>query len=261
MLLTLTTTHPPATDLGYVLAKHPARCQTFPLSFGSAHVFFPEAGPDRCTAALLLDLDPVDLVRGRRGTPVEGVTLGQYVNDRPYVASSFLSVAIARVLGTAMSGQSRERPDLAAAAIPLTAEIAVVRCVGGMALLTALFAPLGYDVEAERLPLDARFPAWGDSPYVRLTLSATCRVRDILRHLYVLLPVLDDDKHYWVGADETDKLLAMGDGWLADHPARELIVGRYLKHQRGLADDAVARLVAADGSTEREGDGVAGMGI
>ncbi len=83
----------PATDLGYLLAKHPGKLQTFNLNFGKAHVFYPEATETRCTAALLLDVDPIGLVRGRVGS-TEGGLLEQYVNDRPYVASSFLSVAI-----------------------------------------------------------------------------------------------------------------------------------------------------------------------
>src|SRR5918992_1861568 len=118
MILTITTTYPPATDLGFLLHKHPDRVQTFDLAFGQAHVFYPEATPDRCTAALLLDVDPVGLVRNRRGPSGEGGTLDQYVNDRPYVASSFLSVAISRVFGTAMAARSKERPELALTTLP-----------------------------------------------------------------------------------------------------------------------------------------------
>lgn len=243
MLLTITTTYQPATDLGYLLVKNPARCQSFPLAFGRAHVFYPVAGADRCTAALLLDIDPVGLVRGRRGQAPDGGMLGQYVNDRPYVASSFLSVAIAQVLGSAMRGSSRDRPDLAETAIPLTAEIAVLPCRGGEALLRRLFEPLGYTVGARRVPLDETFPEWGESPYFSVNLSSMCRLRDLLTHLYVLLPVLDNEKHYWVGQDELDKLLARGEGWLATHPEREQIVHRYLKHRRHLAREALARLV------------------
>jgi hypothetical protein len=83
MLLTISTTHQPATDLGYLLAKNPARAQSFDLSFGQAHVVYPEATAARCTAALVLDVDPVGLVRGRRGPEGEGGLLTQYVNDRP----------------------------------------------------------------------------------------------------------------------------------------------------------------------------------
>ena len=243
MLLTITTTHQPATDLGYLLVKNPARCQSFPLAFGQAHVFYPVAREDRCTAALLLDLDPVSLVRGSRGS-AGGGALGQYVNDRPYVASSFLSVALARVLGTAMRGASKDRPELAQTALPLRAEIPVLPCRGGEPILRRLFEPLGYTVSPRRLPLDETFPEWGEGPYVGVSLAATCRLQDLLTHLYVLLPVLDNDKHYWVGQDELDKLLARGKGWLPEHPARDEIVQRYLKHQRRLVREALAQLVA-----------------
>ncbi|HUD72786.1 MAG TPA: 3' terminal RNA ribose 2'-O-methyltransferase Hen1 [Dongiaceae bacterium] len=246
MLLTITTTHRPATDLGFLLAKNPARCQSFPLAFGQAHVFYPEASEDRCTAALLLDLDPVGLVRRPRGASGEASTLGQYVNDRPYVASSFLSVAIARILGSALKGVTKERAELADTAIPLEAGIPVLPCRGGEPFLRRLFEPLGYSVTARRLPLDDAFPEWGESPYYTVHLTGNCRLRELLTHLYVLLPVLDNDKHYWVGDDELEKLLARGEGWLQSHPEREQIVDRYLKHQRRLVREALERLVADD---------------
>ena len=244
MLLSITTTHRPATDLGYLLVKNPAHTQSFSLSFGKAHVFYPEAAEERCTASLLLDVDPIDLVRGR-GAGEPG-TLAQYVNDRPYVASSFLSVAIAQVFGSAMAGRNKDRPELAEQPIPLVATIEALPCRGGEGLLRRLFEPLGYVVSAARLPLDERFPEWGPSPYFRVTLERTCRLRDLLVHLYVLVPVLDDKKHYWVGDAEVENLLAKGEGWLAAHPEREQIALRYLKHRRPLLRAALARLVADD---------------
>ncbi len=246
MLLAITTTYHPATDLGYLLAKNPARCQSFPLAFGQAHVFYPVARDDCCTAVLLMDLDPVGLVRTMRARPSHRAPLQQYVNDRPYVASSFLSVAIARIFGSAMKGTCRERTQLAEAAIPLTAELPVLPCRGGEPLLRRLFEPLGYAVEARRLPLDENFPEWGDSSYYAVTLRATCRLQDLLTHLYVLLPVLDNDKHYWIGEDELNKLLAKGTGWLASHPEKQRIVERYLRFRPPLVREAFARLVAEE---------------
>jgi 3' terminal RNA ribose 2'-O-methyltransferase Hen1 len=246
MLLTLSTTHKPATDLGYLLHKNPARRQTFDLSYGKAHVFYPEAGEDRCTAALLLDVDPIGLVRGRKGPSGEGWALEQYVNDRPYVASSFMSVAISQVFGSALGGRSKERPELAETPLPLQARIAVLPCRGGEAFLRMLFEPLGYTVTARRHPLDEKFPEWGESRYHTVELEGTVRLTDLLSHLYVLMPVLDDDKHYWVGDDEVEKLLRHGEGWLASHPAREEIASRYLAHQRHLTRAALARLADED---------------
>ena len=243
MLLTITTTRQPATDLGYLLHKNPARLHSFPLSFGQAHVFYPEATNDRCTAALLLDVDPVGLVRNRKGPAGEGGTLDQYVNDRPYVASSFLSVAISRVLGSALGGRSKNRPELAATPMPLQAKISVLPCRGGEAFLRRLFEPLGYQIIAERHPLDTTFPEWGESAYYTVELNGEVSLQDLLTHIYVLVPVLDNEKHYWVGDDEVEKLLRHGEGWLASHPEKEEITRRYLKYRRDLAKDALARLV------------------
>jgi 3' terminal RNA ribose 2'-O-methyltransferase Hen1 len=253
MLLTISTTHRPATDLGYLLHKNPAAVRSVSLSFGEAHVFYPEAGDERCTAALLLEVDPVSLVRGAHA-PREGFALGQYVNDRPYVASSFMSVALAKLFGTAMSGRSAERQELADSAIPLEVRVPVLPCRGGVELLRRLFEPLGYAVDASPIALDPSFPQWGDSRYLAVTLGTTTQLRTLLNHLYVLLPVLDDDKHYWVSRDEIEKLLARGGAWLAAHPERELITARYLRHRRQLTREALARLLEEDQGDVDESD-------
>ena len=243
MLLTIRTTRAPATDLGFLLHKHPDHVHTREFPFGSATVFYPEAGDAACTAAILLHVDPVGIVRGRGGA--EG-TQDQYVNDRPYVASSLLSVVLARWFNSAMGGRSERRPELAAAALPLEARLAAIPCRGGDSFLRAVFEPLGYEVIAEPHALDDTMPALGPSRILTVTLRATCRVSELLAHLYVLVPVLDDRKHYWVGDDEVEKLLRHGEGWLDRHPAREAIVSRYLVHQRGLVRDAIARLTAEE---------------
>ena len=246
MLLTITSTTAPATDLGYLLHKNPLRAHAFELTFGKAHVFYPEAEADCCTAALLLEVDPIGLVRGRRGPAGEGRALEQYVNDRPYVASSFLSVAIAEVFGTALSGRSKERPELATRGLPLEARLSVLPCRGGESFLRRLFEPLGYEVSAQQHALDEKYVDWGPSRYFTVTIAGTKRLCDLLTHLYVLVPVLDDDKHYWVGDDEVEKLVRRGEGWLATHPEREVIARRYLKHQRSLARQALEQLMAEE---------------
>ena len=242
MLLTISTTYSPATDLGYLLHKHPARMQSFALNFGQAHVFYPEACAEKCTAALLLDIDPVGLVRRPHGQFTENFALAEYVSDRPYVASSFLSVAIAQVFSSALSGKSKERPKLTETAIPLEAALPILPCQGGEKLLRRLFEPLGYKIGVERHTLDAQFSDWGESRYFSVTLENTCRLSELLTHLYILIPVLDDEKHYWVGEAEIEKLSKHGNDWLAAHPEQEAIVRGYLKHLRPLTDQAFAEL-------------------
>ena len=246
MLLEITYLQAPATDLGYLLHKNPGRLHTIELSFGNAYVFYPEVAQERCTAALLLDVDPVGLVRGRHGPAGEGFSLQQYVNDRPYVASSFMSVAISKVYGTALSGRSKERPEIADSAVPLRAKIAMLPCRAGEGFLRKLFEPLGYTVTVTGYILDEKFQEWGQAPYFTVELEAQVRLRDLLSHLYVLIPVLDDDKHYWVGDEEVEKLLRHGAGWLPGHPEREAITNRYLKRQGRLTRAALARLAEED---------------
>jgi len=243
MLLTITTTAPPATDLGYLLHKNPTRAQSFAMTFGQAHVFYPEARHARCTAALLLEIDPVGLVRRQPG---DNRTLAEYVNDRPYVASSFMSVAIGDVFGTAMAGRCRERPDLAASPMRLEAKLVAIPCRGGGMFLRKLFEPLGYEVDARQHLLDELNLDWGPSRYFTVLLRKECRLSELLTHLYVLIPVLDDEKHYFVGEDEVQKLIRRGEGWLGSHPEREVIASRYLRHQKSLARRALEQLTAED---------------
>jgi 3' terminal RNA ribose 2'-O-methyltransferase Hen1 len=274
VLLTITTTREPATDLGYLLHKHPDRLQ----QFGAAYVFYPEATEKRCTAALLLEVDPIGLVRGaaragrgaaRAGRGGAGVELTQYVNDRPYAASSMLAVALKEAFRTALAGRCDARPELVTVPIPLEIRVPALRCKGavgqdaagqdaagrdaagqdaagrgGAELARRVFEPLGWTVEVSTAKLDP--PQWGDSPYLDLRLRGALTVKDALNHLYVLLPVLDDAKHYWVSTDEIDKLIRAGGDWLAAHPEKGLITRRYLAHRRELAESALARLAEAD---------------
>ncbi|GAB3280190.1 3' terminal RNA ribose 2'-O-methyltransferase Hen1 [Actinocorallia lasiicapitis] len=249
MLLTITTTMTPATELGFLLHKHPDRVQAFEQTSGTAHVFYPEATAERCTAALLLEVDPITLTRTRaRNSP--DFSLGQYVNDRPYAASSLLSSALNAVFRTAMRGRCDSRQELADGPIPLELTLPALPCRGGPDFARRLFEPLGWRVEAVPVPLDERFPEWGDSRYVTLTLRGDVRLADALNQIYVLLPVLDDAKHYWVSPDEVDKLIRSGEGWLAEHPLRDQITRRYLGNRRTLVQSALRRLAEVDDAPE-----------
>ncbi|WP_329137522.1 3' terminal RNA ribose 2'-O-methyltransferase Hen1 [Streptomyces sp. NBC_01476] len=253
MFLTISTTASAAgaaTDLGFLLHKHPDRSQVFSTSYGAAHVFYPEASAERTTAALLLEVDPPALVRrgrtqgrGRGGAP--DAALAAYVNDRPYAASSLLAVALRTVFSSALRGECRTLPERAAAPLPLRIEVPALPARGGAPLVERLFAPLGWQVAAEPVALDGHFPQWGASRYVSLVLEGELRLSEALRHLYVLLPVLDDAKHYWVSPDEVDKLLRFGAGWLPAHPEQKLITSRYLSRRWSLTRDALERLELA----------------
>ncbi|HTJ53685.1 MAG TPA: 3' terminal RNA ribose 2'-O-methyltransferase Hen1 [Cyclobacteriaceae bacterium] len=244
MLLTISTTHNQATDLSFLLHKHPDRLQSVELSNGKAHIFYPEASEEKCTVALLLDIDPIGLVRKSGRDDDNSFALQHYVNDRPYVASSFMSVAIAKAFSSALNGTCSKRPELVDQIMPFEIELSVLPAPkGGELLIRKLFEPLRYTVTLERHALDNTFTEWGMSKYFTLKLSGKFKLKDLLSHLYVLIPALDTEKHYWVGQHEVEKLLGKGEGWLKDHPEKEQIIKRYLKGIGGLARNAMSRLL------------------
>lgn len=253
MLLKISTTHNPATALSHLLHKHPEKVQAIELSNGKAHVFYPEATETKCSVALLLDIDPIGLVKNSRRNGDDSFSLGHYVNDRPYVASSFMSVALSKAFSTAMNGTCNKRPELVDQIMPFEIEISVLPAPkGGEILIRKLFEPVGYQVNLKRHQLDSKFTEWGMSKYFTLNLSGNFKLKDLLSHLYVLIPALDNEKHYWVGQHEVEKLLEKGKGWLKDHPEKEQITKRYLKGIGGLTRNALKRLLEGDELIEKE---------
>jgi 3' terminal RNA ribose 2'-O-methyltransferase Hen1 len=247
MLLNITTTAPDASDLGYLLHKNPANVFERSLPFGTMRVFFPEATAQICTASLWLDLDQASLVRRHNK---DTFALSQYVNDRPYVASSYLSVALAQAFGTALGGRCKDRPDRVDELWPLSASIPAVDCDAGESFIKGVFEPLGYDVKAAPIPLDTKFPEWGNSTLFSLTISASITLQDMLSHLYILLPVLENQKHYAFGEDEIAKLIDKAGDWLSVHPMKDIITRRYLRHKRQFVFDALEKLAVGTDDEE-----------
>lgn len=237
MLLTITYKGKNTQELGFLLHKNPDRAQQFELAYGKAYVFYPEVSDESTTAALLLDIDPLDLARGKVGSRDGG--LFDYVNDRPYAATSFLSTAMVRIFGTAMNGKCDKRQELADTPLDLTARLASLKDNGDTKLAKQLFEPLGYRVTVSRTQLDEKFPEWGSSPYIDLTISGKVKLSELLNHIYVLIPVFDKQKHYYMAEDEIKKLLEHGEGWLADHPQKEKITRRYFTARKSYARRAM----------------------
>ena len=247
MLLTITAEGENAAALSFLLHKHPDKLQQVELSVGAAYIFYPECEKEKVTAALLLDIDPIGMVRNAKNFAGKDFLLGQYVNDRPYVASSFVSSAISKAFSSAMNGSCKEHPEFIDMPLALTAKISVLPAPrGGELLIKRLFEPLGYTVEAERHLLDTQFSEWGYGKYFTLTLKNTLALKDLLSHLYVLIPVLDNEKHYFITQNEVEKLLQKGKGWLEQHPEREIIVSRYLINLKSLVRSAFEVLQAAE---------------
>lgn len=248
MLLTLSalsTPQAPASNLSFLLHKHPDKLQSFSLPFGQAHLFYPEYSEHQCTLSLLLDVDPINLSRATNPNPNQH--LWPYVNDRPYVCSSFMSTTISRVLGTALSGNCKSFPEYTSTPMHLKVSLHNLPVHSGHThheLISKLFSPLGYHIQTQHTGLlNERFPAWGESPLVDLHLEhSSITLQELLAHIYVLIPVLDNNKHYFVSTQEVSKLLRHGDSWLHTHPEKTWITQRYLKRQTRLAKLALQEL-------------------
>jgi len=255
MILNISTTHFPATDLGYLLHKHPDKFQTLELSVGKAHIFYPEKSNQRTSISLLLDIDSIDMVRSARNIKNDGFAFGHYLNDRPYVASSFMSVAIVKAFSSAINGKCKDKPELVDVKLPFEVTIAVIPAPkGGEFLIRKFFEPLGYNVELTRHKLDEKFPEWGESKYYTLKLTNTITTKELLSHLYVLIPSLDNDKHYFVTENEIEKLMQKGEGWLKEHPEKEQIIKRYLVNLSSFSRIAFERLSDGEESVEVSSD-------
>ena len=252
MLLTITYTGSHTQDLGYLLHKNPDRAQQFELNSGKAYVFYPEVSDERTTMALLLDIDPIDLARGKTGSRDGG--LFDYVNDRPYASTSFMSTAIVRIFGTAMNGRCDKKQELADTPLDLTATLYSLKDNAANELAEELFAPLGYKVTVKRSQLDEKFPEWGESPYIDLTISGKVKLSYMLDHIYVLIPVFDGQKHYYMDEEEIQKLVSHGEGWLEEHPSREKITRRYFSARKSYARKALDILLGDEAEETAENE-------
>lgn len=242
MILTISTKQDNANELGYLFNKHPNRPQGYNLPFGKAYVFYPVCTENECSISLMLDIDPISLVR-RKSKNTGIMPLEQYVNDRPYVCSSFMSVAISSIYGQTINGKCKLRPDLIDKVFNAEVNLSALPCRGGEKILKRLFEPLGYKIDYTQYPLDDKFEDWGMSTYFKVILKHSITIRELLTHLYVLIPVLDNQKHYYVDKAEIDKLLKKGKGWLEFHPEKEFITRRYLKYKTSYAIEALKRLI------------------
>jgi 3' terminal RNA ribose 2'-O-methyltransferase Hen1 len=259
--LSIATTRQSATDLGFLLYKHPDRVFRSDASRNSkmsAVGFYPEAADERCEFCLIVEVDPVERVRGASW----GAGIAQYVEPLPFLASSYMSQALSLCLRSAMNGivtskNASEEKRLQAAAVekwPLEITVSPLRT--SPALISRMFEPLGWDVSLHSVPLD--IPGMTSEEARRctdlhtLTIRGEATLQDALTHLYVLLPALDPARHYFYGEDEVQKLLDKSQNWLEQHPARELIVGRYLSKSRELRETALQQIAGDEDETAED---------
>jgi len=227
MLLEISTTHNPATDLGFLLHKHPDKVQEIDLAIGKAHIFYPEANQNRCTICLLLDINPIEVIKSKKN--IRNFLQENYVNDRTYTSNSFMSTAIVKAFGSAINGTCHTRPELPETKMPFEVKLHAIN-VENESQLKELFEPLGYEINYQKYDVDSQFVEWGKSKTITLSLKKTTTLQELLSQLYVFILVLDNERHYWIGNQEIDLLKRRGAGWLDSHPQKEWIIKRFLKY-------------------------------
>ncbi|MGB0870489.1 MAG: 3' terminal RNA ribose 2'-O-methyltransferase Hen1 [Flavobacteriales bacterium] len=233
-----------ATDLGYILHKHPDKYQKEKMGYGDIHMFYTQTEATSCEFAMVLDINTIELTRNlQKKTYSNSFKLADYVNDRAFVASSFLTAAISKVLGSAMNGNCSYDKDLAIKVWDLEVEVGTVKAQGGINQIRNYFEPLNYTLEIEETLLDEDFESWGKSPYFTLKLQGQKTIQDLLSQLYVLLPVLDNNKHYYVNESEIKKLIQKGGEWLKNHPAKDIITKKYLRYKKSYTHSAFEQLM------------------
>ena len=228
VLLLLTTTRRPATDLGRLLALESGEVHEFAVPGGIATLHLPEVSAHRCTAAVFLEWH-------HRGSDLgdDQAGAGGRAPVPAHVTSDMLADAVSLVFRNALAGASGHRyPHLLRAALPLEIVIPQFPCQAGVHLAERLFGPLGWRVLVDPVLLDARHPEWGDTGHSALTLRGTISLADAVTHLSVLLPVLvNGNKGRLAPEGRIGRLLRPYCDWLTRHPERQLIMGSYQKRR------------------------------
>lgn len=168
--------------------------------------------------------DPIDLVR----SSPQVYDISHYINDREFAVSSLFVSAIRKALGTALNGKPQEeyvqwvehRFDMEVAFGPIATDLPDGE-------LAELFKPIGYNVEIKRAASTLR----SKSSALFITLTGKQTIQNLLKHLFILIPVIDNYKHYFIDEREIEKVDRYGEGWLDAHPLKQFIVKRALRFQ------------------------------
>lgn len=226
MHITLKATGNNAGMISHLLAKNPYNTYDRTEKGARVRMVYTVFTEEEAEIVIQASPDSIDLVKN---SP-DSYDITQYINDREFVTSSLFCTYIRGSLGTALNGKPKEEY-----AEWVTHPFALELSFGPVAsdlpdsVVEGLFAPLGYQVDIERGEADYSFQLKNRSTVRYVTLSGHQTVQYALRQLLLLIPVLDNYKHYYISEEEFDKLRRYGEGWLSAHPLRELIIRRTLR--------------------------------
>lgn len=244
--------------VSHLLAKNPNNVYDRTDKGVRVRMVYTKASEQETEVLIHAEPDPVDLVRG---TP-DGYDITQYINDREFVTSSLFCSYIRNALGTALNGKPKEDyVRWVDHAFELELKFGPVASDLPDRVVEELFSCLGYDITVERGESAYSFDLKNRSTVRHITLRGKQTIQQALRQLFLLIPVLDNYKHYFISEDEIDKINRYGEGWLDTHPLKGLIVRRTLhlaelirtyERLHGALDDGPSRLEQQ--AEEAEGD-------
>ncbi|PYF06198.1 3' terminal RNA ribose 2'-O-methyltransferase Hen1 [Ureibacillus chungkukjangi] len=226
MQLTIRGTGQDIQVISYLLAKNPNNLYERRVSGHLVRMFFSQFSEEEVEVTFFVTPDPIEL--SRNNSKVYDIT--SYINDREFVVSSIFCTFLRTALGTALNGKPVEEYEpWVNHPFPLEFSFGPVASQLTDQDIQSLFQPLGYAVEITYGEADYNMDFKSKSSARFITLKGSTTLQMGLRQLFVLIPVLDNYKHYYIDEQEVEKIVRYGEGWLDKHPKREFILRQALR--------------------------------
>jgi 3' terminal RNA ribose 2'-O-methyltransferase Hen1 len=212
--------------ISYLLAKNPNNLYERNHKGHLVRLFYSKFTETELEVTIFVTPDPIEMVKNNSNS----YDITHYINDREFAVSSIFCSFIRSALGTALNGQPKEE-HLKWVNHPFSFNFEFGPVVSSLSdeKLMNLFEPIGYEVTINRPEIEYSFPIKTKSSARYLSIKGMKTLQEGLRHLFVLIPVIDNYKHYFIDEKEIEKLERYGEGWLEQHPLRDLIYRQALR--------------------------------
>ncbi|WP_407270561.1 3' terminal RNA ribose 2'-O-methyltransferase Hen1 [Radiobacillus sp. PE A8.2] len=226
MQLTIHATGENVQVLSFLLAKNPTNLYERESKGHLVRMFYSKFMPSEVEATIFVTPDSIELVKNNNNA----YDITHYINDREFAVSSIFTSLIRSALATALNGNTKEEYQAwVKHCFPFTFGFGPVSTDLSDEQITNLFEPLGYEIDIEKRELDYDFSLKTTNHVRYINIHGTTTLQTGLRQLFVLIPVLDNYKHYYIDEKEIDKLQRYGEGWLDQHPSKDMIIRRALR--------------------------------
>lgn len=212
--------------ISYLLSKNPSNLYERNHKGHLVRLFYSKFTETELEVTIFVTPDPIELIKNNSNS----YDITHYINDREFAVSSIFCSFIRSALGTALNGQPKEEHiKWVDHPFPFTFEFGPVVSTLTDEKLMNLFEPIGYEVTINRPEIEYSIPIKTKSSARYISIKGMKTLQEGLRHLFVLIPVIDNYKHYFIDEKEIEKLERYGEGWLEQHPLRDLIYRQALR--------------------------------